>query len=92
MVSNFNIQEWSGMLRLINVCKSYNYGKNRFSVLDNINLDFKKNELVFILGKSGSGKSTLLNIIGGLLEIDSGSILLDDKDITKFNNSMLCNY
>ena len=80
------------MLKLINVCKSYKYGKNKFSVLDNINLDFKKNELVFILGKSGSGKSTLINIIGGLLEIDYGSILLDDKDITKFNNNMLCNY
>lgn len=80
------------MLRLINICKSYKYGKNKLCVLDNINLDFKKRELVFILGKSGSGKSTILNIIGGLLEIDSGSILLDDKDITKFNNNMLCNY
>jgi len=80
------------MLRLINVCKSFKYGKNKILVLDNINIDFKKNELVFILGKSGSGKSTLLNIIGGLLEVDSGKILLDDKDITKFNKKMLCSY
>ena len=61
-------------------------------VLDKINLDFKKQELVFILGKSGSGKSTLLNIIGGVLEVDSGKIMLDDRDITKFNDKMLCNY
>ena len=80
------------MLRLINVCKSFKFGKNKVMVLNNINLDFKRNELVFILGKSGSGKSTLLNIIGGLLEVDSGNVMLDDKDITKFNNSMLCNY
>lgn len=80
------------MLRLINVCKSYKFGKNRECVLDNINIDFKKNELVFILGTSGSGKSTLLNIIGGMLEVDSGSVMLDDKDITKFSNKMLCNY
>ena len=80
------------MLRLIDVCKSFKFGKNKELVLDKINLDFKKSELVFILGKSGSGKSTLLNIIGGLLEIDSGKVMLDDVDITKFNNNMLCNY
>ena len=80
------------MLRLIDVCKSFKFGKSKTLVLDRVNLDFKKNELVFILGKSGSGKSTLLNIIGGLLEVDSGKVLLDDKDITKFSNSMLCNY
>ena len=76
------------MLKLVNVCKSYKYGKNKVLILDNVNLDFNKNELVFILGKSGSGKSTLLNIIGGILEVDSGKIMLDDKDITKFNNNM----
>lgn len=80
------------MLRLINICKSYKCGKDREVVLDNINVNFKKNELVFILGSSGSGKSTLLNIIGGLLEVDSGSVMLDDRDITKFNNNMLSNY
>jgi len=80
------------MLRLINVCKSFKYGKDKTLVLDKINIDFKKHEMVFILGKSGSGKSTLLNIIGGLLEVNSGRVVLDDKDITKFNNSMLCNY
>lgn len=80
------------MLKLINICKSFKYGKNKNIVLDNINLDFKKKELVFILGSSGSGKSTLLNIIGGLLEPDSGNILLDDKDVTKFNNKTLNYY
>lgn len=61
-------------------------------ILDNINIDFKNQELVFILGVSGSGKSTLLNIIGGMLEIDSGSIMLDNQDITKFNHQMMCYY
>lgn len=80
------------MLRLINVCKSYKFGKDRDVVLDNINVDFKKRELVFILGKSGSGKSTLLNIIGGILDVDSGKVMLDDRDISCFDNRMLCNY
>ena len=51
------------MLKLRNVTKSYKFGNNKARVLDNINIDFKKGELVFILGKSGSGKSTLLNVI-----------------------------
>lgn len=80
------------MLKLINVCKSFKYGREKSLILDNINLDFKKKELVFILGKSGSGKSTLLNIIGGILEIDSGSIMLDGQDITKFSKRKLCSY
>ena len=80
------------MLRLIDVCKSYKIGKNKIDILNNINLDFKKKELVFILGASGSGKSTLLNVIGGLVDVTSGCIMLDDRDITKFDNSMLCNY
>jgi len=80
------------MLRLINVCKSYKFGKDRDVVLDNVNVDFKKRELVFILGKSGSGKSTLLNIIGGILDVDSGKVMLDDREITNFDNKMLCNY
>lgn len=37
------------MLRLINVCKSYKYGNNEFVVLDNVNLDFKKKEMVLAL-------------------------------------------
>ena len=80
------------MLKLINVCKGYKFGKNYDVILDNINLDFKKEELVFILGESGSGKSTLLNVIGGLIDVDAGKVMLDDKDITRFNNRMLCNY
>ena len=74
------------MLRLIDVCKSFKYDKNKLEVLKNINIDFKKKELVFILGKSGSGKSTLLNIIGGILSVDSGKVLLDDVDLTKFKD------
>ena len=42
------------MLRLIDVCKSFRYGREKQLILDKINLDFKKSELVFILGKSGS--------------------------------------
>ena len=66
------------MLKLINVCKSYKFGKDRDVVLDNINVDFKKKELVFILGKSGTGKSTLLNIIGGIDKKSGGDIIINN--------------
>ena len=46
-------------------------------VLKGINMEVKAGELVSLMGPSGCGKSTLLNIIGGLLEADSGTITLD---------------
>ena len=46
-------------------------------VLKGINMEVKAGELVSLMGPSGCGKSTLLNIIGGLLEADSGEIKLD---------------
>ena len=77
------------MLKLRGVCKSYFEGKNKRVVLNNIDIDFKKRELVFILGKSGSGKSTLLNIIGGNLRCDSGEIYLDNALVSKFDDKLL---
>ena len=76
------------MLKLRNICKSF----NNVIVLDNINLDFKSSELVFILGASGSGKSTLLNIISGNLKCDSGEIILDDIFVNKLSNKKMNNY
>lgn len=80
------------MLKLRNITKSYKFGDRKRIVLEDINIDFKKGECVFILGKSGSGKSTLLNIIATLIEVDKGNIYLDNEDITKFNSRELCNY
>lgn len=49
----------------------------------NISFQLEKGELVSFLGPSGCGKTTLLNIIGGFVKNDSGSIYLEDKDITE---------
>lgn len=80
------------MLKLKKVCKYYQVGKNKKLVLDNITLDFKDRELVFILGASGSGKSTLLNIIGGNLRCDSGDIWLDGDCVSNYNEHELDRY
>lgn len=50
----------------------------------NISFQLEKGELVSFLGPSGCGKTTLLNIIGGFVKNDSGSIHLEDKDITEY--------
>ncbi len=65
------------MIRLKNICKSYQLGEVEVEVLKNVNLHVKPHEFVSILGPSGSGKSTLMNIIGCLDVPDSGDYILD---------------
>lgn len=52
-------------------------------VLDNINLEFDKGKITFILGVNGAGKSTLGNIIAGLLQPTKGKVFLDKSEINK---------
>lgn len=62
------------------------------TALENINLELNNTGLVFITGRTGCGKSTLLNILGRLDEETSGSIIIDEEDITKFNKKEIENY
>ena len=64
------------MLRVSNLRKGFGSGSRRLEVLKGINMEVKPGELVSLMGPRGCGKSTLLNIIGGLLEADSGEISL----------------
>lgn len=78
------------MLTLKNIKKIYEQSDE--AVLDDINLTFNRDEFVSILGCSGAGKSTLLNIIGGLDCKTSGKLLINGKDIYKYNDSNLDYY
>lgn len=51
-------------------------------VLENFNLDVSAGETIAILGASGIGKTTILRAIAGLVEIESGTIILNSRDIT----------
>ncbi len=64
------------MLKVSDLRKGFGSGRRRLEVLKGIDMEVEKGELVSLMGPSGCGKSTLLNIIGGLLEADSGSISL----------------
>lgn len=78
------------MIRLQNVNKSYKLDDDViFTALKNINLAIEQGEFTSIIGPSGSGKSTLMHIIGLLDQPTSGSIFVDNKDISKLNDNEL---
>lgn len=69
---------------------SFRYENNK-NVLENINLEINKGELVGIIGPSGSGKSTLVDIISGLLKPINGKIIIDNKILGKYEK-IHCGY
>jgi len=73
-------------VRVKNLTKTYNENKqNAVKALNEINLDFGEQGLVFIVGKSGSGKSTLLNILGGIDLPTKGVVSHKNQDLSTFN-------
>ena len=75
-----------------NVEKIYKMGEIDIKALDKASFEIEKGELVVILGQSGSGKSTCLNILGGMDEATSGTVIIDGTDITKMKEKDLINY
>lgn len=74
------------MVKFIDICKKFNVGTPDESVLfDNFNFTVEKNQFVSIVGSNGSGKTTMLNLLCGTIPLDSGTIMLGGKDITKQN-------
>ncbi len=66
------------MISVTSVSKRY----GDFSALDDVSVDVASGSLTALLGPSGSGKSTLLRVIAGLETPDSGSVRLDERDVT----------
>ena len=79
-------------ITVIDLKKSYGEGESKNQVLKGINLQIKSGDFVVILGASGSGKTTLLNCISGLERPDTGNILYDTTDITKFSEKELTKF
>lgn len=80
------------MIQLIEVTRKYKTGEVDFYALNKVSIHIPKGKLVVILGPSGSGKSTLLNLIGGIDRPDSGSIMVDSKDLAKLDERKLSQY
>ena len=77
------------ILECRDICKTYRDGALEVPVLKNVNFQMDEGEYVSIMGPSGSGKSTLMNIIGCLDQATSGTLLLDDRDISRCTENEL---
>ena len=77
------------ILKLTDICKDYQQGREPVRVLRNINLSVEKGEYLAIMGPSGSGKTTLMNIIGCLDVPTSGSYELDGQDLKNLSDDAL---
>lgn len=79
----------SNIVEMRGVTKIYGEKENQVLALHDINLDIEKGSVVSIVGASGSGKSTLLNIMGGVDTPSDGTVYVDGKEITKYNDDEL---
>ncbi len=72
------------MLELKNISKTFFPGTvHEKTALDNLSLTLHDGDFVTVIGGNGAGKSTMLNAIAGTFSVDSGSILIDGKDVTR---------
>ena len=74
------------------VVTEYKMGEVSIKALDKTNFQIEKGELVVIVGPSGAGKTTALNILGGMDSATSGSVIVANKNITKYKNKELIKY
>jgi len=80
-IVNDREEEPASLLSAHGVSKSYKTLNSRLQVLQDMEMEVKKGEMLGIVGASGVGKSTLLHILGGVDRPDKGSIIFNGKDI-----------
>lgn len=78
------------MIKLENVTKTYECGKESVTAINNISLQINDGDFIAITGPSGSGKTTLLNILGMMDSVTSGKLLIDGKDYSSCRESERC--
>lgn len=77
---------------LKDVYKRYQMGEVTITASDGVSFEIEKGEFAVVVGSSGAGKTTILNILGGMDSCDEGTILVDGKDIAKYNAKQLTEY
>ena len=75
-----------------NLVKTYGEGEGLMYALNDVSVTVYEHDFLVILGGSGSGKSTLLNMIGAIDKVDSGEIIVNNRDIVKLNDKGLTLY
>lgn len=79
-------------LQLKDIKKSFGEADSMTQALKGVSFNVEKGKFVVILGPSGSGKSTLLNIIGGIEDADSGTMIIDGDELESFSEKKLTEY
>ena len=77
--------ETHNIIRVVGVTKTFALGRHQVEVLKGVDLAVAAGEYLSIMGPSGSGKSTLFNIVGGLDKPTSGSVFIDEVDISQLD-------
>ncbi|MCB1605033.1 MAG: ABC transporter ATP-binding protein [Gammaproteobacteria bacterium] len=77
------------ILQASNINKQFKIENQSIEILKNVSFQINQGEFVAIMGKSGSGKSTLLSILAGLDQPDSGSVKLDQLELTNLTENQL---
>jgi putative ABC transport system ATP-binding protein len=80
------------LINLTEITKIYNHTSIPVHALRGVTLNVEKGEFTAIVGPSGSGKTTLLNIIGGLDQPTSGTVIIDNTDISEMRRDDLIDF
>lgn len=80
------------LLTVENAVKVYGSEDSQVRALDGVNFALEEGKICVILGPSGSGKSTLMNMIGGVDSLDSGRLVVDDREISSMSKKQLTQY
>lgn len=82
----------SGYIVLKDVVKTFKTGSSSINACDGVSFEIEKGQFVIIVGPSGAGKTTVLNILGGMDNLTSGSVVVDGTDISKLRPKALISY
>ncbi|MER7890364.1 ABC transporter ATP-binding protein [Micromonospora sp. NPDC094482] len=79
-------------VRTLGLTRRFRAGAERLTAVDDVSLEITAGSVVALTGPSGSGKSTLLHLIGAIEQADSGTVTVDDVQITTLRRAALARY